>query len=62
MIASEDIAAPVVPRECPGRCEREPVMRIAPGGLFFTEIDDARLTVIIDGPKSFIDLRNGSEN
>ena len=62
MIASEGIAVPVVRRECPGRCERRPVMRIAPGGPFFTEIDDAQLAVIIDGPKSFIDLRNGSEN
>ncbi len=38
-IAARGLDVPVIRRECLGRCEQGPVMRIAPGGPFFTEID-----------------------
>ncbi|HKJ53509.1 MAG TPA: (2Fe-2S) ferredoxin domain-containing protein [Gammaproteobacteria bacterium] len=62
MIDEQGIDASVVRRECLGRCEEGPTMRIAPGGPFFTEIDDAALHVIIDRLKLFIDSRHGSGN
>jgi (2Fe-2S) ferredoxin len=58
MIAAEQLEVPVVRRECLGRCETGPVMRIAPGGPFFTEIDEAQLVDIIAGLKSFIESSN----
>ena len=54
MIAAEKLDVPVVRRECLGRCEEGPVMRIAPAGPFFTEIDEAALDDIIDQLKIFI--------
>lgn len=60
LIAEQNLAVPVVRRECLGRCEQGPTMRIAPGGPFFTEIDDAALAVIIDELNHFIEQRNGS--
>jgi (2Fe-2S) ferredoxin len=44
----------VVRRECLGRCVEGPVMRFAPAGPFFTEIDEAALNDIIDQLKTFI--------
>lgn len=38
---------PVVRRECLGRCEQGPVMRLAPGGRFFTEINAGSLESIL---------------
>ena len=58
MIAAEQLEVPVVKRECLGRCETGPVMRIAPGGPFFSEIDEARLVDIIARLKSFIESKN----
>lgn len=58
MIAAEGLEIPVIRRECLGRCETGPVMRIAPGGPFFTEIDEARLLDIIAGLKSFVESNN----
>jgi (2Fe-2S) ferredoxin len=58
MIATEQLEVPVVRRECLGRCETGPVMRIAPGGPFFTEIDEACLVDIIAGLKLFIESNN----
>ena len=46
MIAARGLDIPVVRRECLGRCEQGPVMRIAPAGPFFTGIDDADLAAI----------------
>ena len=43
--ASLDI--PVVERECLGRCEEGPAMRIAPGGEFFTEVQSSDLDQVI---------------
>ena len=58
----QGIEAPAVRRECLGRCEEGPTMRIAPGGPLFTEIDAAGLPVIIDELRHFIDSRHGSGN
>ena len=54
MIAAEKLDVPVVRRECLGRCVEGPVMRFAPAGPFFTEIDEAALDDIIDQLKIFI--------
>ena len=53
-IAAEQLEVPVIRRECLGRCEAGPVMRIAPAGPFFTEISVAVLPEIIAQLKSFI--------
>lgn len=47
MIAEENLAVPIVRRECLGRCEQGPVMRIAPAGPFFTEIEENSLADIV---------------
>jgi (2Fe-2S) ferredoxin len=54
MIAAEKLDVPVVRRECLGRCVEGPVMRFAPAGPFFTEIEEAALDDIIDRLKIFI--------
>ena len=54
MIAAEKLDVPVVRRECLGRCEQGPVMRFAPAGPFFTEIDEAALDDIIDQLKTCV--------
>ena len=38
----------IVERECLGKCEQGPVMRIAPGGLFYTEINKETLYEIVE--------------
>lgn len=53
MIAAADLGIPVVRRECLGRCEQGPVMRIAPAGPFFTEIDEALLPQILASLAAF---------
>ena len=62
MIHVEGLDVAIVRRECLGRCEQGPVMRIAPAGPFFTEIDEARLSHIIDALKLFIDANNATES
>lgn len=54
MIATAGLDVAIVERECLGRCEEGPVMRIAPGGPFFTEIDQAVLQQIMLELKSFV--------
>jgi (2Fe-2S) ferredoxin len=54
MIVAEKLDVPIIRRECLGRCEEGPVMRFAPAGPFFTEIDEAGLGDIIDQLKTFI--------
>lgn len=54
MIEAEGLEIPIIERECLGKCEEGPVMRIAPGGEFFTEIDDDSLPRILDALKSFV--------
>lgn len=53
MLPDGDLDVPVIERECPGHCEQGPVMRIAPGGRFYTEIDDAWLPRIVDALRAF---------
>ena len=62
MIAVERLEVPVARRECLGRCETGPVMRIAPGGPFFTEIDATRLVDIIAQLKSFIEIQHADRS
>ena len=54
MIVAANLDVPVVRRECLGRCEQGPVMRIAPAGPFFCEIDADRLNTIVTELKTFI--------
>jgi len=54
MLVAENLAVPVVRRECLGRCQQGPVMRIAPAGPFFCEIDVATLDEIVTQLKTFI--------
>jgi (2Fe-2S) ferredoxin len=54
MLKSEGLDIPVIERECLSRCEEGPVMRIAPGGRVFTEINQASLVEIIDELKSLL--------
>ena len=54
MIEEQQLAIPVVRRECLGRCEEGPTMRIAPGGDFYTEIDEDSLGDIVSGLKQFL--------
>jgi (2Fe-2S) ferredoxin len=53
MIAAERLDVPIVRRECLGRCEEGPVIRIAPAGPFFTNINEAALPGIFAEIKSF---------
>lgn len=53
MIAAEQLEVPVIRRECLGRCEQGPVMRFAPAGPFFTEINAAALPDIFAQLKAF---------
>ena len=46
MLAERGLDIPVVRRECLGRCEYGPVMRIAPAGPFFTAIEEEDLAAI----------------
>ena len=54
LIAAAGLDVKVVERECLGKCEIGPVMRIAPAGRFFTEIDATTLPLILRELKSFI--------
>jgi len=54
LIDERGLAVPVVRRECLGRCEQGPTMRIAPGGPFFTEIDEAALALIVAELERFV--------
>jgi (2Fe-2S) ferredoxin len=55
MLVAENLNVAVVRRECLGRCQEGPVMRIAPAGPFFCEIDVATLDEIIAQLKIFIE-------
>jgi (2Fe-2S) ferredoxin len=54
MIEAENLSVPIIERICLGKCEQGPVMRIAPGGRFFTEITEASLRDIIGELKTFL--------
>ncbi len=53
-LVAENLNLPIVRRECLGRCQEGPVMRIAPAGPFFCEIDVATLDEIVGQLKTFI--------
>jgi (2Fe-2S) ferredoxin len=53
MILGANLDVPVIRRECLGRCEEGPVMRFAPAGPFFTEIDESTLEGILAQLKCF---------
>ena len=61
MIEAEALDIPVVRRECLGRCEQGPSMRIAPGGPFFTEIDDSSLPFIVSELRRFAAREDGAQ-
>ncbi len=61
MIEAEGLKIPVIERVCLGKCEQGPVMRIAPGGEFFTEINETSLRDIIDELKDFITRSNKAQ-
>ncbi len=46
-IKTHQLDVPIIERACLGKCEQGPVMRIAPGGRFYTEIDESKLDEII---------------
>lgn len=47
LIEAAGLDIPIVERECLGRCYQGPVMRIAPGGLFYTAINNEKLPEIV---------------
>lgn len=57
--AGLDIA--IIKRECLGKCEKGPVMRIAPGGRFFTEINRTSLPIIVNEIKILVAERNETD-
>ena len=59
MIKDESLDVAIVERECLGKGVEGPVMRIAPGGPFSTEVDDVTLPLIMTELKAFI-LRHES--
>ena len=54
LIEDHGLNVPIVERECLGKCEHGPVMRIAPGGKFFTDIDQQSLMIVIDELKAML--------
>lgn len=62
LIAEQGLEVEIVKRECLGKCEQGPVMRIAPGGRFFTEIDERSLAHIMTELIRFIDERDGNDS
>ncbi len=57
-IAARGLDVPIVRRECLGRCQEGPVMRIAPGGPFFTEIDAGTLDHIMVELERFLERQD----
>ena len=55
MITDAELDVTVVERVCLGRCEEGPVMRIAPGGKFFTDIDTESLPRVLAELESFVE-------
>lgn len=47
MIEANNLPVPIVERECLGKCGFGPIMRIAPGGEIFTEVNSDTLEEII---------------
>ncbi len=47
MIQAENLPIPVIERECLGKCGFGPIMRIAPSGEIFTEVNSDTLKEIM---------------
>lgn len=47
-VAERDIDIKITRIVCLGRCRRGPNMRIAPGGAFFSDVDESRIPEILD--------------
>lgn len=60
LIEAEGLDIPIVERECLGKCEQGPVMRIAPGGPFYTEINSSRLPDIVAELRRMLDEQQES--
>ena len=60
LIELAKLDVPIVERECLGKCEQGPVMRIAPGGRFYTEIDKNRLPDIVVELRRMLDQQRES--
>ena len=54
MIQDAGLNVPVVRRECLGRCEEGPVMRIAPAGPFFCELSETGLDQLMTELRTFV--------
>ena len=54
LLADAGLDIKIVERECLGKCEIGPIMRIAPAGKFFTNIDQQTLPLIVDEIIKFI--------
>ena len=57
LIAAAGLEVPVVEQVCFGKCQQGPVMRIAPGGRFFTEVDESALPEIVRELEAFVEAR-----
>lgn len=58
LIAQAGLDIVIVKRECLGKCDQGPVMRIAPGGRFYTEINQTTLPDIVSEIQRLIADRN----
>ncbi len=54
LIEDHGLNVPIIERECLGKCEQGPIMRIAPGGKFFTDIDQQSLMIVINELKAML--------
>jgi len=54
LIEDNGLDVPIIERECLGKCEQGPIMRIAPGGKFFTEINQSSLIEIVEELKAML--------
>jgi (2Fe-2S) ferredoxin len=61
LIAQAGLDIAIIKRECLGKCEQGPVMRIAPGGRFFTEINQTSLPVIVSEIKMLVAERDETD-
>ena len=56
-LAEADLAVEVRELLCFGRCERGPNIRVAPGGAFFHEVDEAGLDDIINAARNLLEAQ-----
>lgn len=61
MIESLQLNVPVIERACLGKCQQGPVMRIAPGGRFFTDLDSGKLNEVVRELRRVLDISSVSQ-